>query len=303
MLPRFVSQPLSCHPIAVRIRPAAVHSLGARLMANKRKRSTGLAAAAGKQCSHKADDSHPRPRQRTAVPLPKGVAEPASDPPPPRRQSSRNTASVITNPDANPSVVDGLSALRASPDGGDIAAVGPAVKLCRGKSTGVGLQEATVKEAPATTETISLSSHPAQELGRRQGDAKIRVTAADDRHDQQPGRNKRKSGSTQHVKVDNAPNTSVVNAAAHEGAAPRGCMLEADVGVMADAELDGPLAGENDMDSVDGVKEALSRPPPVNSDYLPLPWKGRLGYVRTPLFLLLHVNLTAMIGMPEHLLA
>lgn len=28
------------------------------------------------------------------------------------------------------------------------------------------------------------------------------------------------------------------------------------------------------------LKEALSRPPPVNSDYLPLPWKGRLGYVR-----------------------
>ena len=27
------------------------------------------------------------------------------------------------------------------------------------------------------------------------------------------------------------------------------------------------------------IKEALSRPPPVNSDYLPLPWKGRLGYV------------------------
>ncbi|KAI9695176.1 MAG: UV-damage endonuclease [Bogoriella megaspora] len=26
------------------------------------------------------------------------------------------------------------------------------------------------------------------------------------------------------------------------------------------------------------IKEALSRPPPVNSDYLPLPWKGRLGF-------------------------
>lgn len=26
------------------------------------------------------------------------------------------------------------------------------------------------------------------------------------------------------------------------------------------------------------VKEALSRPPPVNSSYLPLPWKGRIGY-------------------------
>ncbi|PGH00941.1 UV damage endonuclease UvdE [Blastomyces parvus] len=29
---------------------------------------------------------------------------------------------------------------------------------------------------------------------------------------------------------------------------------------------------------VEEVKEALSRPPPVNSSYLPLPWKGRLGY-------------------------
>lgn len=27
------------------------------------------------------------------------------------------------------------------------------------------------------------------------------------------------------------------------------------------------------------VKQSLSRPPPVNSSYLPLPWKGRLGYV------------------------
>jgi hypothetical protein len=27
------------------------------------------------------------------------------------------------------------------------------------------------------------------------------------------------------------------------------------------------------------LREALGRPPPVNSSYLPLPWKGRLGYV------------------------
>lgn len=27
------------------------------------------------------------------------------------------------------------------------------------------------------------------------------------------------------------------------------------------------------------IQAALSRPPPVNSDYLPLPWKGRIGYV------------------------
>lgn len=29
----------------------------------------------------------------------------------------------------------------------------------------------------------------------------------------------------------------------------------------------------------DELKDALGRPPPVNSSYLPLPWKGRLGYV------------------------
>lgn len=27
------------------------------------------------------------------------------------------------------------------------------------------------------------------------------------------------------------------------------------------------------------LQDALSRPPPANSSYLPLPWRGRLGYV------------------------
>ena len=43
--------------------------------------------------------------------------------------------------------------------------------------------------------------------------------------------------------------------------------------------VDDPEAkGEEEADEEE-IKEALSRPPPVNSDYLPLPWKGRLGYV------------------------
>lgn len=41
--------------------------------------------------------------------------------------------------------------------------------------------------------------------------------------------------------------------------------------------LDPEAEGEEEVDEEE-VKEALSRPPPVNSDYLPLPWKGRLGY-------------------------
>lgn len=39
-----------------------------------------------------------------------------------------------------------------------------------------------------------------------------------------------------------------------------------------------PEADEDEEADEEEVKEALARPPPVNSDYLPLPWKGRLGY-------------------------
>lgn len=37
--------------------------------------------------------------------------------------------------------------------------------------------------------------------------------------------------------------------------------------------------GDVEPEDVSTLKEAGARPPPVNSDYLPLPWKGRLGYV------------------------
>ena len=53
------------------------------------------------------------------------------------------------------------------------------------------------------------------------------------------------------------------------------------------------LDPESDEDipmEADELKEALGRPPPVNSNYLPLPWKGRLGYVScTILGILYHV--------------
>jgi UV DNA damage endonuclease len=45
---------------------------------------------------------------------------------------------------------------------------------------------------------------------------------------------------------------------------------------------DVPLDPESDEDvpvEAEELQDALSRPPPVNSSYLPLPWRGRLGYV------------------------
>lgn len=41
-----------------------------------------------------------------------------------------------------------------------------------------------------------------------------------------------------------------------------------------------PEAEINEEADEEEVRDALSRAPPVDSDYLPLPWKGRLGYVR-----------------------
>ena len=46
--------------------------------------------------------------------------------------------------------------------------------------------------------------------------------------------------------------------------------------------LDSDAEGDEEAGEEE-IQAALSRPPPVNSDYLPLPWKGRLGYVRQPI--------------------
>ncbi|KAJ5120862.1 uncharacterized protein N7515_010250 [Penicillium bovifimosum] len=46
---------------------------------------------------------------------------------------------------------------------------------------------------------------------------------------------------------------------------------QAEVALDPESDEDIPLEAEE-------LKEALGRPPPVNSSYLPLPWKGRLGY-------------------------
>jgi UV DNA damage endonuclease len=40
-----------------------------------------------------------------------------------------------------------------------------------------------------------------------------------------------------------------------------------------------PESDDNVPVAAEELQDALSRPPPVNSSYLPLPWRGRLGYV------------------------
>merc|ERR1712000_251290 len=41
------------------------------------------------------------------------------------------------------------------------------------------------------------------------------------------------------------------------------------------------MGGDLAAEPMDDVERGARRPPPVNSDTLPLPWTGRLGYVRS----------------------
>jgi UV DNA damage endonuclease len=52
-----------------------------------------------------------------------------------------------------------------------------------------------------------------------------------------------------------------------------------------DEETETADASEEKADT-EAIERSARRPPPVNSDILPLPWKGRLGYVSTDILVL-----------------
>lgn len=161
----------------------------------------------------------------TEVPLPTNVASGA--PKPTRRQSSRGEKSAPTNPDTNPEVLDGISALRASPDGHEVG--NPESHLAPGVSNGVANGY-----PPDVDNQMAPPAVPAgKSRGKKASVTKIKIEPEESKVSKQPA-----------------------------------------------SMADDPEAADGLEEDETEFKEALSRPPPVNSDYLPLPWKGRLGYVR-----------------------
>jgi hypothetical protein len=69
---------------------------------------------------------------------------------------------------------------------------------------------------------------------------------------------------------------------------------------QAEAALD-PESDEDIPLEAEELKEALGRPPPVNSSYLPLPWKGRLGYVSCILSLMRAISVLTQLGLLKYL--
>jgi len=155
-------------------------------------------------------------------------------------------------------------ALRASPDGHEDAPLNSILK----PPVSNGVAEDTSLTSNETT-GVKVHPSPGANVAAAIGDgpkAKGAVSVAT------TAKNKRKKAGAQQVKVEDDDGAfGAVDGVAESATAPA-----VSAGVPGDADdADGLEAGEDEEQE---VKEALSRPPPVNSEYLPLPWKGRLGY-------------------------
>ncbi|TVY37588.1 UV-damage endonuclease, partial [Lachnellula occidentalis] len=174
--------------------------------------------------------------------------------PPPKRQASRR-GKVDTNPDHNADIVDGKTALRASPDadekGESFDVLNVAQKPPRTTAGTNGVKEEDDDSPLSELETPAPPSLQKQ----KKSPTKSSIAA--------------KKGSDE-IKAFKAEQ------AAKKAAAPK---VKKEDGedewekrVDPDGDDDGPV------EDIDTLRIEAARPPPVNTDYLPLPWKGRLGY-------------------------
>ncbi|KAI9729415.1 MAG: hypothetical protein M1818_008522 [Claussenomyces sp. TS43310] len=173
----------------------------------------------------------------------------------PARQQSRREK-VNTDPDGGTGVVDGQAALRASPDA-DGAGESFSIKTASRKRR----QQIPTKE-PLMRDPSDSSLSELDEVTIKQATTpkKVRKT---------PTKSSiaAKKGSDE-IKVFKAEQAA-------KKAAQLVVKVEPSDGMMP-ADPEGDDAGPNE--DADAVRREAARPPPVNNDYLPLPWKGRLGY-------------------------
>ena len=190
----------------------------------------------------------------TTVPIPvpwdESVTRPGK-----RKRSQRETSKpepLSTDPDKNADVLDGPEALRASPDADEQDEGMNAAKA------GMDVEKQVKKEDDDVPSLVTGGDSDSALSDLSDMEPPARATAA-----------KPKSGKAVEKKA--ASKTTTPAAKAKAAAPAKTIVKEAQF-------LDPEAEGEEEGDEEE-IQAALSRPPPVNSDYLPLPWKGRLGYV------------------------
>ena len=161
-----------------------------------------------------------------------------------KSESQRRSRSLITNPNANVDVVDGSQALRASPSAD--------AQDERFKIEKAAPEAATQTTANGEADSLKLddSDSPLSEIPEL-------VSSPEKNH----GKSGRKANGLADREAKPAKQPSKSVATTNESQT-----------LDSDAEV-------NEEADEEEIQAALTRPPPVNSDFLPLPWKGRLGYV------------------------
>ncbi|MCJ1248906.1 UV-damage endonuclease [Trapelia coarctata] len=182
-------------------------------------------------------------------------------PPAPKRRASQRivtkpavpSKSRSTNPDVNPEVLDGPEALRASPDAEERDERSDVDNL--GMSGQIKDKDDSVPSLVGGGDSDSSLSEMSEEMSQEEPppprSKKARVSKA-----AQPTKKQAVVAKSQKA----IPAAPVKKEAAKET-----------------QFLDPEAEGDEEADEEE-IQAALSRPPPVHSDYLPLPWKGRLGY-------------------------
>ncbi|KAF7185227.1 UV-damage endonuclease [Pseudocercospora fuligena] len=199
----------------------------------------------------------PTKRKRSADPSKALLSTEAAPPPPPkRRASSRAIATAAhTNPDQNSDVLDAPNALRASPDSdvNENIVPGPV------KSEANSRPESPLSHAPAVVEPpVKKARGKKAKAVKAEEIPQDAENTAESSKPAKKGRGKKAATENEPASVEDAPAKKQKKASNDEPGDPEG-------------------EGDEEADEEE-VKEALARPPPVNSEYLPLPWKGRLGY-------------------------
>ncbi|KAI7478911.1 UV-damage [Hortaea werneckii] len=215
-------------------------------------------------------------KRKAAAVVMQSKAQPNGDAPPlKRRASSRNASAAAApaalNPDVDQDVVEAPNDREASPDeaAGHQSAAGPEQQANGSEREIRPKSESPLSDAPAIVEP------PKGKKGGGKGKQAINgasdgVQQTDQNMEDAPKPPPAKKGRGKKVKQEEG---DVAATEQTVGSKPPGKAQKTE-----NNNLDPEADGEEEIPDEEEVKEALARPPPVNSDYLPLPWKGRLGY-------------------------
>lgn len=180
----------------------------------------------------------------------------AIKPPPPKRVASQR-GKVDTNPDHNADIVDGKAALRASPDADEVGEALDIERIVPGPKPIVKANGNKRDDSESSLSDINGESPaptPAKKQKKTPTKSSIAAKKASDEIKAFRAEQAAKKATAPKVKTEDGED-------------------EWDKRVDPDGDDPGPV------EDAEALKLEAARPPPVNSDYLPLPWKGRLGYV------------------------